>query len=178
MAYNMTERDKKTIWIGVVVAGLILGYFFLEGWFVDWKGIRADLKNERQKLAAITPASDGSISAKQAGLLETVPVMEMPENRTVQKELFIEKFNEQLKKSGIDIKTLHDLPITKTKDSSGYSKLQLQCQGKCNYGQAMNLLAGLYENPYFVGVEELSLTCDQKKRSQMEIKLTVSTFVK
>ncbi len=178
MQYKMTERDKKTVGIGIVIAGVILIYILLEGWFVDWKKIRGDLKEERQKLALITPASDGSINAKQAGILVTVPVLEMPQERTRQKELFTEKFTEQLKSNGVNIRTLHDMPMTKAKDASGYTKLQLQCQGKCSSGQVLDLLAGLYENPYLVGVEELTLSCDQKDRSKMEMKIIVSTFVK
>jgi hypothetical protein len=39
-------------------------------------------------------------------------------------------------------------------------------------------LAKLYENPYFVAVEELKLEFDAKNRSKVELNLVVSTFVK
>ena len=178
MAYQMTERDKRTIVIGVIAAIAILAYVFLDDWLADWKNIRSQLKTERQKLSEIMPSADGSLNSKQAGLLQTVPVMEMPRKSTVQKGLFKDKFNEQLKRAGINVQTLHDMPITKSKGSSGFTKLQLQCSGKCSTNQVMDLLANLYENPYFVGVENLVLTCDQKNRSQMDFKLTVSTFIK
>jgi hypothetical protein len=60
--------------------------------------------------------------------------------------------------------------------------LKVKCKGKCKFDQLLDFLAGLKENPYLVGVEELRVTCDTKvppeKRNQVEIDLTVSTFAK
>ena len=44
--------------------------------------------------------------------------------------------------------------------------------------QALDLLAKLNENPYLVGIEEFRLKIDPKKRSEVELNITVSTFTK
>ena len=50
--------------------------------------------------------------------------------------------------------------------------------------QLLDFLSNLNENPYLVGVEELRIQCDTKeppekrKDKEIEIDLTVSTFVK
>jgi hypothetical protein len=54
----------------------------------------------------------------------------------------------------------------------------LKCSAKCRLTQVLDLLAGLNENPYLVGIEELRLRCDQQKPQAVEMELTVSTFVK
>ncbi len=41
-----------------------------------------------------------------------------------------------------------------------------------------DLLADLKSNPYLVGVDELALKCNEKKRQQVELNLTVTTFVR
>ena len=42
----------------------------------------------------------------------------------------------------------------------------------------LDLLANLKENPYLVGVEELRMRIDKKKPQEVDLDLTVSTFVK
>jgi hypothetical protein len=42
--------------------------------------------------------------------------------------------------------------------------------------QVLDFLERLNENPYLVGVEELKIKCDPKKRGEVELDLTVSTF--
>ena len=178
MNHQLTEKDKKTIKFGAVAVAIILAWFVIDKTFLsDWQQIRHQLKIERQKYSTLG-IQGNQLSAKQAGLLATVPVLEMPQAATKQQELFRGTFNNQLKKAGINVKTLRSLPVLKAKDSGGHSKMLLQCQGKCNSGQIFSLLASLYENPYFVGVEELQLKCDAKNRSEIDLKLTVSTFVK
>jgi len=96
----------------------------------------------------------------------------------VQGPLFRGKFNEQLKKAGINVTSLQFLRSTRSKQASGYNTLRLQCRGKCKFNQMLDLLAGLNDNPYLVGIEELQVKCDTKKREQLDIVLTVSTSVK
>jgi hypothetical protein len=60
----------------------------------------------------------------------------------------------------------------------GYKLLRMKCSGKCRFTQVLDLLANLKDNPYLVGVEELRIRCDTKNSQQVDMDLTVSTFVK
>jgi len=175
---KLSERDKRTLKLGGVGVVSILAYAFVIGpWIDDWLLTRSALKTERIKLDSIAPKSDGS-AAKQAGLISVVPKFEMPQAENVQGPLFRGKFNEQLKKAGINVTSLQFLRSTRPKQASGYNTLRLQCRGRCKFNQMLDLLAGLNDNPYMVGVEGLQVKCDTKKREQMDIVLTVSTSVK
>ena len=100
-----------------------------------------------------------------------------------QKFLFRDKLHEQLKKAGITTDPLQFLPVRKPRGVP-YRVLKIKCKGKCKLEQLLDFLANLKENPYCVGVEELRIQCDTKeppekrKDKQIEIDLTVSTFVK
>lgn len=179
MDYQLTEKDSRTLKFGAIAVAIILCWFVSEKFlFDDWKQLRRELTVERERLSLVAPTKGKGMSAKQIGLLNVVPKLEMPQTYITQKELFSAKFNDQLKKSGIRVKSLNSLPVSKSKRTGGYAKLLLQCQGKCSFNQVLDLLANLYDNPYFVGVEELQVKCDAKKRSQVDLKLVVSTFVK
>jgi len=106
-----------------------------------------------------------------------VPVFQMPEQEETQKFLFRDKLNEQLKKAGIKGKPLQVLPGRKSPQSA-YKTLFLKFSGKCQFRQSLDLLANLYNNPYLVGIEEFKIECDQKKRQDVKLDITVSTFVK
>jgi len=56
--------------------------------------------------------------------------------------------------------------------------LRLKCSAKCRFTQVLDLLANLKENPYLVGIEELRIRCDSKKPQEVDLDLTVSTFIK
>jgi hypothetical protein len=101
----------------------------------------------------------------------------MPEKEEIQKFLFRDKFNEQLKKAGIRSEPLQILPASKS-PVARYQLLRLKCSAKCRFGQALDLLANLKDNPYLAGIEEFKIECDQKKRQDVELDITVSTFVK
>ena len=112
-----------------------------------------------------------------------VPVFETPQAEEKQKFLFRDKLHEQLKKAGINTEPLQFLPVRKPEGVS-YKVLKIKCKGKCKFDQLLDFLANLKENPYLVGVEELQIQCDTKeppekrKDKEIEIDLTVSTFVK
>ena len=174
MIEKLSQKDKRTLKLGVIAAGLILLYFVILGpWMQGWKYKKASLQNRRAKLDAVL-AENGTAAVKQRGLLSVVPVLELPKAEKEQGPLFRGKFNEQLKKAGIKTKTLQ-LTLKKT---GGGKMLRLQCKGKCNWGQAMDLLAELNSNPYFAGVEEMVLKCNPKKPQEVELTLAVSAFVK
>ncbi|MHC4543348.1 MAG: hypothetical protein ACYTDW_05545 [Planctomycetota bacterium] len=171
---RLNEKEKRTIKLGAVCAVAIVVFALGTEWLGHWKKVRNSRTGIDNKLDAIN-VSD----AKRAGLMSIVPVFEMPEKEEIQKFLFRDKFNDQLKKAGIKSEPLQVLP-PKTKKSpvAGYKLLRLKCSAKCRFAQALDLLARLKENPYLVGIEELKIECDQKKRQEVKLDLTVSTFVK
>jgi hypothetical protein len=169
---KLNQKEKRTLKFGVVCAIAILTFSFATQLHGIWKQRRSKTAGINKKLENID-VSD----AKQAGLMSIVPVFEMPQKEETQKFLFREKFNEQLKKAGIKSEPLQILPPAKS-PVDGYELLRLKCSAKCKFGQALDLLANMKENPYLVGIEELKIECDQKKRQDVKLDVTVSTFVK
>ncbi len=173
MFEKLNERDKRVLKIGVVCVAAILAFMFATEWLGHWAKVRRSLAAKKAKLGDINVSK-----AKREGLLSIVPVFEMPQSEEKQKFLFRDKLNEQLKKAGIKSEPLQALAIRKASRLSGYKLLRLKCRGKCKFGQVLDLLASLKENPYLVGIEELKIECDPKKRQEIKLDLTVSTFVK
>lgn len=173
---TITDRDKRTLIIAGIAAAVILLWFgVLDGWFSDWKKVRAELKVKQAKVDSVSGSAN--LSAADKGLLSIVPVFEMPLPEQQQGPAYMKKINEQLKKLGIRAE-LKFLRTVGAKTASGYKTLRLQSQGKCKYTQVMDLLAKLYENPYFVAVEQLSITADPKKPGEVEFTLVTSGFSK
>ena len=176
---RLSEKDRRTVKFGAIVVVVILAYgLVLAPFFGHWSDVRAKLAVEKTKLRLIGVSGGAGIAAKQAALLATVPAFQISQSEAKQRLLFEAKLNEQLKKAGINIKSLAFLSRGKLQPKVGLKLLQLQCRGKCNFAQLTDLLAGLNENPYLVGIEEMRITCDQKKREDLELILTVSTFCK
>ena len=169
---RLNQKEKRTLKFGVVCAVAIVMFSFATKLHGIWKQRR----NETAGINNLLENIDVS-DAKQAGLMSIVPVFEMPEKEETQKFLFREKFNEQLKKAGIKSEPLQILPAPKS-PVAGYKLLRLKCSAKCKFGQALDLLANMKENPYLVGIEEFKIECDQKKRQDVKLDITVSTFVK
>lgn len=176
MARKLTSREVRTVWIGAIIVIAIPGFTFGTQWIGDWQQVRMSLVQSRARLRSLE-----ADAARQAGLLAIVPVCEPPKEEEVQKALFREKLYEQVKKAGINAEPLQILPTRKLTNLP-YKTLKIQCKGKGKFNQVIDLLAGLKENPYLVGVEELKIECDTKqppdKRQDVEMTLTVSTFVK
>ena len=169
---KISERDIKILKFGSVLIMLILIYALVVPYYRDRKQLNADLARDRVKVAE----KSASQQKKNAEIAAEVPFFEMPHKYEQQKLAFREKLNEQLKKCGIVVTKLDVLPMPKKKTSLG--TLRIKCQGKCQFKQFTDLMAKLYENPYFVAVEELKLDYDSKNRKQAEISMVVSTFVK
>lgn len=169
---SLNQKEKRTLKFGVVCAVAIVMFSFVTWWLGHWKQVRGSLTGIQNKLDNIDVGD-----AKRAGLMSIVPVFEMPEKEETQKFLFRDKFNEQLKKAGIRSEPLQILPATKS-PVAGYRLLRLKCSAKCRFAQALDLLANLKENPYLVGIEEFKMECDQKKRQEVKLDITLSTFVK
>ncbi len=166
---------------GAVAAAVILAYVYVGPWFKDWQDTKSILQAKQDQLKVIAPDGDNeSAKAAHEKLAQVVPVFEMPLREKTQVPLFRDQFNEQLKKAGIQVKTLQPIGSKKAKRVPGHKVklLKFQCRGKCSLNQVLDLMAGLNSNPYLAGIEEISLKCDPKDRRKMDLVLTVSTFVK
>ena len=172
MIDRLSQREKRTIKIGAVCAVVIVVMMFGTTWWDKWDQAKTSLIQMKAKLDLIDVDK-----AKQAGLMSIVPTFEMPQSEEKQKFLFRDKFNEQLKKAGIKSEPLQIPPVGRSQQA-GYKLLRLKSTGKAKFGQLLDLLAKLKENPYLVGIEEMRIQCDPKKREEVELELTVSTFVK
>jgi len=172
MIEKLSQKDIRTLKMGAVGVAAIFVLVFALKWYDRWAEARDSLDELNNKLELIDVDK-----AKQAGLMSIVPVFEMPQEEETQKFLFRDKLNEQLKKAGIKSEPLQVVSVGKSR-LTGYRLLRLKCSSKCKFTQVLDLLANLKENPYLVGVEELRIKCDQKKPQEVELDLTVSTFVK
>jgi hypothetical protein len=181
MMRKLNEREKRMVLIGVVavVAMVVFGYG-TKG-LDRWNNSRSSAALAKRKLSDVE-----TDKAKLAGLLSLVPVFETPQTEEKQASLFREKLHEQLKKAGINPEPLTLVPSNKKVSVGGvsYRPLKIKCKAKCKLDQVLDFLAGLKENPYFVGVEELQIRCDTKeppekrKDKTADVDLVVSTFVK
>jgi hypothetical protein len=169
---KLSEKDIRALKIGAVGVIAVLVFVLGSKWIEHWSRARASLDRVKAKLELIDVDK-----AKQAGLQSIVPVFEMPQDEEKQTFLFRNKLNEQLKKAGINSEPLQTLPGGKT-PQAGYKLLRLKCSAKCRFTQVLDLLGSLNGNPYLVGIEELRLRCDSKNQQEVELDLTVSTFVK
>ena len=171
MIEKLNQRDIRILKIGAVCVVLILVFVFASEWLNRWAEARASLAEVKNKLELIDVEK-----AKQAGLMSIVPKFEMPQTEDTQKFLFRDKLDEQLKKAGI--KSTLQVVSTAKSGQAGYKLLRMKCSGKCRLTQVLDLLANLKDNPYLVGVEELRIRCDKKNTQQVDMDLTVSTFIK
>lgn len=172
MIEKISQRDIRILKIGAVFVAAILVFVFASDWLDNWKKARDSLDEMKGKLDLIDMDK-----AKRAGLMSIVPVFAMPEEEETQRFLFIDKLTEQFKKAGIKNQPLQ--VVSKGKSGQpGYSLLRMKCSAKCRFTQLLDLLANLKENPYLVGVEELRIKCDTKNPQNVDLNLTVSTFVK
>ena len=173
MLKKLNQRDKRALKIGAVGAAAILLFAFATTWLGHWGQVSKSLAARKAQLKLINPTGP-----KRQALLSIVPAFEMPQKQAEQKFLFRDKFGEQLKKAGIKTEPLKFLAAKKTANQAGYKLLRLKCTGKGKFAQLLDLLANLNENPYLVGIEELKIKCDEKKREQIQLDLVISTFVR
>ncbi len=179
MIAKLSQRDKKALKLAAVAVVAIVGYLFAAApWIDSWRLTAGQLSRQRGELKSISK-TDRAAAVKRAGLMATVPKLEMPKKENIQMPLFREKINEQLKQSGIKVKSLKYLTRKTPKAAGGYRTKLLECRGQAKYGQIIGLLASFRDNPYLVGIEDIQLKCDMKDRGKpMDLILIVSTFVK
>jgi len=180
MARKLNERERRLLLVGGIAVVAILIFTYGAKGLDRWNKSRGSLAAAKRKLGEVEMDK-----AKLAGLLALVPVFEKPEPEEKQKSLFREKFYEQLKKAGINPDPPQ--PILSKRINIGgtpYRVLKIKCKAKCKFDQLLDFLAGLKENPYLVGVEELQVRCDTKeppekrKDKDVDVDLVVSTLVR
>jgi hypothetical protein len=172
MTKKLSQRDIRTLKIGGICAAAIMVFWAGSEIHGRWKKARESTAMLKDKLELIDVNK-----AKQSGLMSIVPKFEMPIEEEEQKFLFVDKLTEQFKKAGIKNQPLEVASKSKTKQD-GYQLLRLKCSASCRLTQVLDFLADLKDNPYLVGIEELRIRMDKKKPQQVDIDLTVSTFVK
>jgi len=166
---------KRILMIGAAGVAAIVVVVFGTKWLDRWGKTRESLATMRAQLKLVS-----ADEAKQAGILSIVPVFEMPKAEAEQELLLRDKLNEQLKKAGIKSEPLQVLPSPSRQPQ--YKVLRLKCSAKCRFGQVLDLLAAIRENPYLVGIEEMRIQCDTKQqpgqRQDVDLNLTLTTFAK
>jgi len=175
---KLSEKDKKTIRFGALAAAIILTVGGLNILMKEYSKTGKKLTAAKNKLESVLPQKDGALNHKQAGLYKIVPVFQTPKAEDIPGETFRKKFMEQLKKAGVKYTDLDLMPMSSKKNSAGFRTRSLVCKGKCSFAQAMDLQAALYENPWFVGVEEFKISSSTKNKSIMDMTIKVSTFIK
>ena len=170
MIEKLSKKDIRALKFGAIGTAVILVFVFGSAAHDRWTKAKANAAVLRTKLDAIDVDK-----ARQAGLMSIVPVFEMPQVQEEQKFLFRDKLSEQFKSAGIRNKPLQ-LQTGRKSPLSGYKLLLVKCSATCQFTQVLDFLSKLNENPYLVGIEELKIKCDPKKRGQVDLDLTVSTF--
>ncbi len=174
MIAKLSQRDKRALKLAAVAVVAIFGYLFVAApWIDSWRLTAGQLTRQRSELKSISK-TDGAAAIKRAGLMATVPRLEMPKKENIQMPLFREKINEQLKKSGIKISSLKYLTKKTPQAADGYRTRLLECRGEAKFGQIVGLLASFRDNPYLVGIEDIQLKCNTNDRNnQMNLTLIV-----
>jgi len=172
MEKSISERNKRALLILSVAAVLILAFQYMVGpWLDEWNKVRVKIGSLEERLTSIESAG------KTAD--EKIKAFEMPQSEDLQRLLFYRKMTEQLQKAGIGV---NPLPLYVSRGQKqpalGLKLLRLRCQGKGKCDKILGLLASLEENPYLVGIDEFKIVCGEKKRDEMQLDLTVSTYVR
>jgi hypothetical protein len=172
MAYKINEHDRRVLMIGVGAAAVMLLYaYILAPWAADWQKTRAAIAANNKTVDSL----EGSVG-RRANQATVVPTLTMPIAAEKQQHLFKTTVNKQLTDAGVQVKSLQYVTVGKTANSLGFTVSKLKCDGKCNMDQATKLIASLGENPYLLGIDEVRLSCDPKKRDEITLSMTVTTF--
>jgi type II secretory pathway component PulM len=179
---QMSTRDKRALLIGGLGAlGILLYSLVVSPWLAKQSDLQNKVKDQEQLLERIGMSSSPKAQMDRMILAKKVPTYEMPDDEDMQRLLFERAFSKQLKDSGVKTKGMPQF-ITKGKriPQLGMRQLKIQGEGSCKFEQALDLLAKMYENPHLVSVEEFKLTCDEKKRKErlVQVSVTVTTLTK
>jgi hypothetical protein len=172
MIEKLSKKDIRALKFGAIGAVVIVVFVFGSAARDRWVKAKASAAVIRTKLDTIDVDK-----ARQAGIMSIVPVFEMPQVEDEQKFLFRDKLSEQLKKAGIRNKPL-ELQTGRKSPMAGYKLLLVKCSATCQFTQVLDFLSRLNENPYLVGIEDLKIKCDPKKRGEVDLDFTASTLAK
>jgi glutamate/tyrosine decarboxylase-like PLP-dependent enzyme len=173
---QLNQRERKTLLVCLVAcAAMLLWFLVLEPGVKQGRQLRSQLQQQRQKLSILLAKEGTSEALKQKNLTQAVPMLEMPTASEKQNQLLRDKITQQLGQAGVQVKNFTF--------SSGIAQgpgatdvITLRCQGKCQFTSLARFLDDLRKNPYYVGIEELSIKTDEKNRQNLDIAFTVSTF--
>jgi hypothetical protein len=172
MLEKLSKHDKRVLTWGVGAAAVMVFYaYILAPIAADWQRTRADIASNWKTIDSL----DGSLS-RRANQASIVPDLKMPVGAEKQQQLFKTKVNKQLTDAGIQVKSLQYVTLGKSANNLGFTVSKLKCDGKCNMQQAAKLMGSLFENPYLLGIEEVRMSCDPKKRDEITLSMTLTTF--
>ena len=174
----LTQREKHTLRFTAAAAVVIVGYFgAVEPMAASWQAKRTQRDRLQRQLDRLTGIQNGIGAIRFKELTDRVPVFEMPVAASEQGLLFRNELTRQLQKAGIQARTLQ-LRDNRGRRQDGYAVLTIDCQGRCEYPQMLNLLEDLKQNPYYIGIEKFSLRADARNRKEMTFQLAVFTYAK
>jgi hypothetical protein len=173
---QLNERERKTVVICLVAcAAMLLWFLVLEPVASQGRQLHSQLRLQRQKLGILLAKDETLEAQKQKNLTQAVPMLEMPTSSEKQTQLLRDKITQQLERSGIQVKNFQ-FSTGIVQGPGATDVITLRCQGKCQFTSLARFLDDLRKNPYYVGIEELSIKTDEKDRQNLEISFTVSTF--
>ena len=170
MRKELNQRDIRALKIGAVGGICILLFVLGSRGAAGWQDVRQSLERTWLELNSI-------VSSDSHKRNEAVPKFKMPETEEKQKLLFRDRLKEQFDKAGVNCQPLRVSRAVKGK-AAGYKLMRVKCVGKGNIAQVMDLLTNLKDNEYLAGIEEIKISCNEKNRQEVEVQLTVSTFVR
>lgn len=173
---QLNQRERRTVLICLALGAVMLVWFLLLEPVVNQaRQLRGQLQKERQKLNILLAKEGSSDALKQKNLTMAVPVLEMPVAAEKQIELLRDKVTQQLQQAGVQVKNFTF--TTGIAQGPGATDIaSLRCQGRCQFTSLVRFLDELRKNPYYLGIEELSIKTDEKNRQNLEIAFTVSTL--
>jgi len=170
---KFSKKDIGAIKVGLVSAAAIIVVVVALDFFEHWRQVRRQLDTKSAQMKEMAAKGE-----RYEQLVSRVPVFEIPQDESVQRYVFREKFTEQLKKAGIKNEPLQGFTSRSVKGMPGYKLLSLKVKGTGQFNQVMDLLSNLYANPYLVAVEQFEVKCDPKNRQKSEVELKVSTLAR
>ncbi len=174
MLEKLNEKDQKTLKTGglavLVLAVVVTGYMGYNHWTAQNK--------QKKKLNADFKKLVMNESAYKK-LLAEVPVFQAPEDDSAQKTKFRDYLDTQFQRNNITTEAWVEVTASNAiRPPAGYGALSLKTssKGTVRFQNILNLLAALKENPYYVGIEELKITCDQQNPQLATLNIVLATF--
>ncbi len=174
MLEKLNEKDQKTLKMGglavLVLAVAITGYLGYNHWTAQnklTKKLNADFKKLVMNESAYKK------------LLSEVPVFQPPEDDSTQKTKFRDFLDQQFERRRITTEAWVEVTAGNAiRPPAGYGVLSLKTssKGTVSFQNILNLLADLKENPYYAGIEELKITCDQQNPQLATLSIVLATF--